>query len=193
MSDECPASQIEVYARAAAHTRGLIAGTRDRQRNGPTGLPGWDVARLIDHVAEISAAGVEVFAGERPVTGGDPITSYDAAVGAFVEAAGRPGTLSQTWTTFMGEMTGAQLVMALAMDNLIHGWDLAKATGQNPELPAEAVRAIYDTYAEDTESEIEPAPTVAQLRQYGSLGPAVTVPPDAPTQDRLITMMGRTP
>ncbi len=193
MTDHIERDPIEVFARAAAHTRTLIVGVAMTQMGHITPLPGWDLARLIDHLGDIAAAGAEVFKGERPGAGQDAITRYDDAVRAFIEGGCVPDTMGKTLATFMGEMTGGQLAMALAMDNLVHGWDLAKATGQDTDLPAEVVAAVFATYAPDVESAIEPAPTTEQLRGYGSLGPEVPVADYAPMQDRLLGLMGRTP
>ena len=80
-------------------------------------------------------------------------------------------------------MPGADFAKILAMDNLIHGWDLAKATGQSTDLPSDLVDIIYADFE----------PQMDGLRQGDSFGPEVPQPQGAGAQDKLIGMMGRQP
>jgi len=68
------------------------------------------------------------------------------------------------------------------MDQLIHTWDLAVAIGADPTMDpaiAEAMVAMF-------------LPTMPEVgRQAGFVGPEVSVPADAPAQDRLLGAMGR--
>jgi len=71
----------------------------------------------------------------------------------------------------------------LGLDLLIHGWDIARATGQDEHLPEEEVRRVHAD-----------ALTLADsLRMGGVCGPEVEVPADAPEQDKLLALLGRTP
>ena len=71
----------------------------------------------------------------------------------------------------------------LGFDLLIHGWDLARATGQDETLPAQEVHRVYEDALRLGDS----------LRIDGVCGPAVTVPAEAPEQDRLLALLGHTP
>jgi len=68
------------------------------------------------------------------------------------------------------------------LDVLVHGWDLAAATGQHyaldPDL-MEACRQIIE-------------PQLEAFRSAGALGPAVAVPADANAQSRFLAVLGRT-
>ena len=70
------------------------------------------------------------------------------------------------------------------MDLLIHTWDLAAATDQSLDLDPELVAACTAMFLPDMPE---------RGRAAGIVGPAVTVPDDASTQDRLLAAMGRTP
>jgi uncharacterized protein (TIGR03086 family) len=74
---------------------------------------------------------------------------------------------------------GAMIVGELA----VHGWDLAVATGQRLELPADLLAYLRDTMS----------PGVEQGREMGMYGPEVAVPADAPTLDRILALAGRDP
>jgi uncharacterized protein (TIGR03086 family) len=79
-----------------------------------------------------------------------------------------------------GEVAGA-----VAVDELvIHGWDLARATGQNYTPDPSALRASHDFLLAAAED-----PT----RGGGIFGPVVPVPADAPLLDRAVGLSGRDP
>jgi uncharacterized protein (TIGR03086 family) len=68
------------------------------------------------------------------------------------------------------------------IDVLIHGWDLATSTGQDPRLDDDLVEACR-TVAE---------PQIGMLRASGAFGERVQVAADASAQSRLLAMFGRT-
>lgn len=68
-------------------------------------------------------------------------------------------------------------------DLLVHGWDIARATGQDETLPADEVSRVHAMAQELGDN----------LYQDGVCGPSVPVPDDAPEQDRLLGLLGRTP
>jgi uncharacterized protein (TIGR03086 family) len=78
------------------------------------------------------------------------------------------------------EKTADQFLM---FDLLVHGWDIARATGQDENLPADEVTRVY-AMAQDLGD---------NLRRGGVCGPAVEVGEDASEQDRMLGLLGRTP
>ncbi|HJY94681.1 MAG TPA: TIGR03086 family protein, partial [Streptosporangiaceae bacterium] len=64
---------------------------------------------------------------------------------------------------------------------LVHGWDLAVATGQDYTLDPELIKACRQV--------IEPQ--LEAFRSAGALGPEVTVPAGASAQTRLLALLGR--
>ena len=68
------------------------------------------------------------------------------------------------------------------LDVLVHGWDLAVATGQGYALDPELMQACQQI--------IEPQ--LDAFRNAGALAPQVTVPADASPQTRFLAMLGRT-
>jgi len=67
------------------------------------------------------------------------------------------------------------------LDVLIHGWDLAVATGQDTTLDPALVDALVEVIA----------PQAEMLRASGAFGPEVEVAPDADAQTRLLATLGR--
>ena len=70
------------------------------------------------------------------------------------------------------------------MDALIHTWDLATATGQDPSLDPELVDACIAMFLPEMPE---------RGRASGLVGAAVDVPEDASPQSRLLAAMGRQP
>ena len=86
--------------------------------------------------------------------------------------------------TRFGDMPMAQFLMAIATDQLIHTWDLAKATGQDATLDPTLVAVVYlmlkSGFAE-------------MGRQDGLIGPEVLLPDPAGLQEKMLGYMGRQP
>ena len=69
---------------------------------------------------------------------------------------------------------------------MLHGWDLARATGQRYECDPVSTQIVLDFVTQAAR------PDQAQLRT-GLFGPVVPVPPDAPAFDRALGLAGRDP
>ncbi len=67
------------------------------------------------------------------------------------------------------------------MDVLIHGWDLAEASGQDTTLDPALVKACLEVVE----------PQVEAFRAAGAIGPAVPAAPEADPQTRLLALLGR--
>lgn len=68
-------------------------------------------------------------------------------------------------------------------DQLLHGWDLARATGQDAAMPAGLADAAYEMiHGRFTEEQ-----------RKGVFKPEMAVPADASSQDRLLAYTGRDP
>ena len=65
----------------------------------------------------------------------------------------------------------------------MHGWDLAKATGQDTTIDPDEVDRTWAMVEQLSDS----------MREYGVTGPEVAVAPGASRQDRLLGMLGREP
>ncbi|QYN32921.1 hypothetical protein K1T35_30785 [Pseudonocardia sp. DSM 110487] len=68
---------------------------------------------------------------------------------------------------------------------VVHGWDLAMATGQPVELLEPTLQAVWEYLTEFL-------PTLSDLVR-ALWGAAVPVPPDASLLDRIVGMAGRKP
>jgi uncharacterized protein (TIGR03086 family) len=81
-----------------------------------------------------------------------------------------------------GEVAGL-----VALDELVvHGWDVARATGQAYECDPQSLEAVQGFVAQFSEPGLE-------AERAGLFGPVVDVPDDAPLLDRVIGLTGRDP
>jgi uncharacterized protein (TIGR03086 family) len=171
----------DLYARAVAHTRVAILGVRDGQLGDATPCTDWDVAELRSHIILGATSCARSF-GMSPPKPSDPVAAYDAATQAAITGMTRPGALENIVTRYDGSRTpGAQLATLMAMSNLVHGWDLAEATGQSTKLPDDLVEIFYAEFK----------PRMDTLRKGDAFATSIDLDNDASTQDRLLGMMGR--
>jgi uncharacterized protein (TIGR03086 family) len=171
----------------------VVSGVRDDQLTGTTPCEGTAVAGLLDHLIGLTLA--FRMAAEKTVPGGGP--SADAAnlapdwrtrLPAQLEALAAAWRDPGAWegTTEAGGVTMPASVMGVvALDEvLIHGWDLAVATGQAYRADPVAVPACLEMVGDRSDPANEP---------QGMFGPVVPVPDDAPAFDRLLGRTGRDP
>ncbi|BCJ32608.1 TIGR03086 family protein [Actinocatenispora thailandica] len=185
-------SHLSTAAEAMAAVTRTIT---DDQLTNRTPCPAYDVRGLVNHLLfwgpSLAGAGrkesvpqpaaaeseVELADGEwraRLLALLDDITSSWAPASAWAgeTSMGTPQLLP-------APVMGGMIVGELA----VHGWDLAVATGQRLELPADLLEYLHGTVFA----------TVEQGREMGMYGPEVAVPADAPTLARVLGLTGRDP
>jgi uncharacterized protein (TIGR03086 family) len=108
---------------------------------------------------------------------------YARQISKAVEAWSDP----QAWAgdrSVMGSATPATEVGAmLIMEMALHGWDVAKATGQEYH----ADDALAETVLETVRAQAE------MFRKYQGFAAAIETKPDAPAFDRAVALSGRDP
>lgn len=190
-----PAHAVEALEPVYANVERILRGVGPDAWGAPTPCPSYDVRAVTNHLLatlDVFQAGL---VGE-PRTGEDLERDYagDDAPGAFATLATaslaawrQPGALDRTLTLAFGE-TPAQVAVFLNLgDALLHGWDVAVATGQDPALP-EAPAELMLGFMQGM---LKP-----EMRREGpdaTFGLEVPVPADAPAGDRLVAFSGRDP
>jgi uncharacterized protein (TIGR03086 family) len=155
----------------------------------PTPCAEFDLHALLNHLLgglsmlTTAASGGKATMPEGDQVGSDPGATYDERRSALLSALEDPGVLERNWEMPFGSMAGGMMAGIAFMEHLTHGWDVAKATGQDTTIPADLV-------AECTELV---TPMDAMLRMPGVCGPRVEVAESASAQDKLIAFLGRTP
>lgn len=171
---------LELYSQASSWTLGQVAGARDL--DAPTPCTEWQVRDLLNHMLQAqqyflgSARGEDATPpGPNPpsLLGSDPHADFAAVRSDLIAAFGQDGVIDKT---------GPALGIAFS-DQLLHGWDLARATGQDATMPDGLAEAAYSC--------IHGAFTDEQ--RQGVFGPEVQVGPDASPQEPLLAYTGRQP
>ncbi len=187
---------------AAEEVARLVAGVRDDQLGGTTPCPDYPVAGMLDHLMGLCIAFTHAARKEPMPADGGGESGPGAATADRLDPAWRDQlpvrlqALADAWddpAAWEGEATAGGVTMpagamgAVALDEVaVHGWDLARATGQDYRLDDATVQAVL---AFTTESA---TPENAPMRA-GIFGPVVEVPFEAPSWDRAIGLAGRDP
>lgn len=162
----------------------VLAGVADDQLAGPTPCTEYTVADLVDHIDEVA----EGFAGLAGGEAGEPTdTDWRQNVAAHVRALGEAWDDPAAWQG-MSDAGGLELSnetwgRIAFTEMVVHGWDLAKATGQPFDLPEETLRACLDHV-----TVFVPKAPVPEL-----WAAPFEVPDDAPLIDRIVAITGRKP
>src|SRR3954471_2762932 len=166
----------------------IVAGVRDDQLADPTPCAGTPVAGLLDHLVGLTTA--FRMAARKETMGGPATASADHLAADWrTRLPAQLEQLAEAWRgpaawDGMVEVAGvtlpADVMGTVALDEvLVHGWDLAAATGQEYRAdPASAEACLgYVTMVAQPGNE--------QLRR-NQFGPVVPVPDDAPVFDRVL-------
>ncbi len=178
----------------------LISAVRDDQWAAPTPCPEWTVRDLVGHMVTSNYAFVRILGGtapeapgrtapEAPGGGADSlrpdaglVDAYRDSAAALVGAFRQPGVLDRVHTVPIGPVPGIAALHLRITEVLVHGWDLARATGQDavfPEDLAEQELAFSRSKLGDIPQGRTP------------FAPPQPVPGDAPAIDRLVALLGR--
>jgi uncharacterized protein (TIGR03086 family) len=171
---------LDLYGRASEWTTVKVAGAVT-QLDAPTPCDEWDVRTLMNHMLETqryfagSARGEDVSLSQNPpaLLGDDPVADFENARDETLRTFGEPGVI---------EKTGPSLGIAFS-DQLLHGWDLARATGQDTRMPDGLAEAAYEMiHGRFTEDQ-----------RKGVFKPEISVGSDADPQEKLLAYTGREP
>jgi uncharacterized protein (TIGR03086 family) len=163
----------------------VVGGIRADQLDNPTPCANFTVRGVLDHMI----GGATLFAGAfRGAPLGEPdmnnaLAAFGPALTGLAEAIHSPGALERTVQAPFGEVRGETFARFVVLDGLLHGWDLATATGQRYEPPDQLVAEV-DAFARQA---LEP------LRDGDTFGPAVEPPGAATPIERLAAFTGRRP
>lgn len=151
----------------------------------------WDARGVLNHLV----GGMTLFAtaargesapegaAEGDLLGDDPVSAYERAGSALVEALRAPGVLDGTFALpGIGEVPGGIAANIAFMEVCIHGWDLARATGQAIELDDETGEQL-DGIVRQLVS--------PQFRQAGAFGEEQPAPDGASPVDKAAAFTGR--
>jgi uncharacterized protein (TIGR03086 family) len=145
-----------LYHRTVELFADRVNGVKEDQWGDPTPCLQWTVRDLVNHVTYENLWTVPLMEGatieevgdrfEGDVLGDDPIGSALAAARAAIASVAAQLPRGGTVHLSFGETPKEEYATQLAADNLIHGWDLAVATGGDTRMEPRLVHAIANWF-----------------------------------------------
>ena len=155
----------------------------------------WNTRALLNHLLGTLALGAGLLGDVEPavnmvpgglpdadLAGGDPAKAYRVGVDELLVAT-RGTALTRVHATPLGDMPGSVLGGFTTLDIAVHGWDLARATGQQANLDDDLAGEVL-AFARQAITDTTRAPRI---------GPEVAARPGASATDRLVAFLGRRP
>ena len=181
------------HRQALASVRPIVAGIRDDQWDLPTPCAGWTVRDLLNHIvagnlwAAALARGRTIdevgsaLDGDMLIAG--PVAAYDMSAESAASVFELPGALEAPCAVSYGPVPGSVYAGHRFVDVLIHGWDLASATGQSTDLDPSLVEACWEVVR----------PQLSLLQGSGEFGAATPSSAEDQTESQasLLAALGR--
>jgi uncharacterized protein (TIGR03086 family) len=178
---------------AAGATALVVDHVTPAELGGPTPCAEWDVQTLLNHVILWTSYSLERRAQGESVApelmesdfaaAPDYADAYRAQLDRAVAAWADPAVWDRELDV-MGAKTAAADVAALMIAELVlHGWDLAAATGQHYSVSDRAAEAALRAVEANAEL----------FRQYKGFADPLPTAPGAPVLDRALALSGRDP
>jgi uncharacterized protein (TIGR03086 family) len=175
------------FDRAAGVADEVIARVKPDQFGDPTPCREWSVRQVINHVVLGNMLFTSMVTGDPPPDrtqdqlGDDPLMAFRDTLLALRSAFSADGVLEATYPTPFGEGPGTLLVHMRTMEMTIHGWDIARATGQSTDLDSELAEFALASMRRALTGD----------RAKSPFGPEQPAPAGATAADRLAAFAGR--
>ena len=184
--------QAELAAGAPEAAR-VVAGVRDDQLTAVTPCRDWDLHALLNHMILWTAYSAERRARDEPLPddlmtrdfAAEPgyAAAYETQLGRAVAAWSDPAAWERELNVMGSPTPAADVGAMLLAEMVLHGWDIAKASGQEYACPEPVAAAVLATVEANAEL----------FRKYDGFADPVAVPESASAFDRALAMSGRDP
>jgi uncharacterized protein (TIGR03086 family) len=176
---------------AAGQAARIVDGTDPSQFADKTPCTQWDVKELLNHLILWTAYSFERRARGEQV--GPDLTErdfaadpdYAAAYRAQLDRALAAWAPAEVWDSEIetggGKTPAPQVAEMILMELVLHGWDLATATGQAYEVSDEVAATVAKAVAA----------TAEMYRQYDGFAAEVAVGPEATELQKALALSGR--
>ncbi|HYI56947.1 MAG TPA: TIGR03086 family metal-binding protein [Microlunatus sp.] len=182
----------EILSQATAAVAPIVRAAGGADPAAATPCQEWVLSELTRHALG-TTAGLARLGRREPLDPDDPWGDPTTELPWSEQLSGQLEDLATAWSdpgAWEGEVDmGGQRMPASMIGDMVlaevvlHGWDLARATGQRLELPDAVARQLRRGIEE----------TAAMGRQMGVYGDAVEVDEDAPDFDHALAAAGRDP
>ena len=163
----------------------LVVSLSDAQLDAPTACSKFAVRDVLEHMIGGATMFAGAFRGVAPLDRSgetDLVATFPVAMADLQDAVHSPGALERTISAPFGEVPGEAFARFVALDGLVHGWDIATATGQPYEPPA-ALVADVDAFTRQAISD--------DMRDGDTFAAPVEPPAGASPLIQLVAFTGR--
>lgn len=188
------ASPAELLARACESTRSILGNVTREQLALPTPCEDWPVHDLINHIVGATRFFADI-AGAEPAAEGkewpsyadtDFVTAFGQHVHRAVAAFSASAAMERIMALPTGPAPGSRCIQVATGEIFVHGWDLARATGQPMPPGTDIAEALLSSDWMELCSQVrdnDPPVIAAEIH----------IRHDAPAMDRLAAFLGREP
>ncbi|RSS36083.1 TIGR03086 family protein [Streptomyces sp. WAC07061] len=171
-----------------------LAAVRPEQYDAPTPCEEFDVRRLSSHLVAVVRRISVIGRGEDPfsvpsfadeVADGGWAAAWEPGAREVARVWADPGILGRQLHLPMGVLPGAAAAAVYTHELTVHTWDLAKATGQDPDWDPALIERVIGVVRHALPAE----PRGGRI----PFADAVAVAPGARAIDRLVAWAGRRP
>lgn len=182
---------VEISVAVASRAR---IGDLDR----PTPCAGWTLRDLLEHMtvqhngfrAASLGQGADLATWSRRPTGSDPVRAYESAARDVLEAFAADDVLERAFAlpeiSTEVEFPAEQAMGFHLIDNVVHGWDVARTLGDEYVL-ADELAPVALRIAQAVPNGPE------RLRPSAAFRPSLAVSSNATTLEQVLTALGRSP
>ena len=183
---------VTLVEQAGERTAKIVEGISPDQLGAPTPCTDWDVRGVLNHLVGENWMFATLLAGQplpdmadgADLVGDDPAGAYRASFDAAIAAWREPGALERTIDLPMGPAPAAFAISLHFADLLVHGWDVAKGTGQDTDLDPDLANAAFAIMS----GVFAHAPMPETVFKK-----SVPVGDDASPGEKLVALLGRNP
>jgi uncharacterized protein (TIGR03086 family) len=178
-----PMEPLTQLSQLAPLLSGVVAGVQPDQLDLPTPCAEFTVRGVFEHMISGATAFAAAYRGETPPEPdvSDVLAGFGPALQNLGAAMSAPDALDRTVAAPFGEVRGETFARFIVLDGLVHGWDIATATGQT-YAPSDELVAAADAFAHQS---------LDQLRDGTTFAAAVPPATDASPIERLAAYTGR--
>lgn len=154
----------------------------------PSPCDGWTARDVVSHVIDVHGMMLKPLQrglSDAPSVDDDPEAAIGSAIADLQAVLDDAELASSEYDGYFGRTCVQDTIdRFMCLDLVVHGWDLARATGQEFRADEASLRSSEAMLAPGDDDRSGPD---------AIFGPPVPVPADAPLADRVIALSGRRP
>ncbi len=181
---------LDALSQTFDHTITIVSGVASDQLGAPTPCREWTVRDLLAHTTGVivnmglGASGQSLLPDVNAVELDGDFGAQFSNVAARTLAAWTTRGLDGELDIGAGPMPAAAGISINLLDTTTHSWDIARATGQDPEIPDELATYVLA---------VAGGVVSADIRAAAGFDPAIVLPAGSSATDQLVAFLGRQP